>query len=134
MVLAMLLLVLAESGCATIPATLPPDDPKPLQQAGDGLWIGGIAFTPADIDMAQAVHDAVTEQWVLDLRFTPAGNAKFIAAQQCGVDYPIEISVDRTVISRPVLRERITGSQAYVSGLWRDRADVDVLVRRITGN
>lgn len=37
-------------------------------------------------------------------------------------------------MSRPVLHERITGDQARVSGLWRDRADIDALVRRITGN
>ncbi len=133
MIIAVLLAFTLPGDCKPIRQTENIDNPRPAQRAGDGLWIGGIAFTPSDIGSAQAIADELTEQWVLNLRFTPSGNAKFIEAQRCGVGYPIEISVDRKVISQPILNERIVGGQAQVSGGWRDRTEVDAVAQRITG-
>jgi preprotein translocase subunit SecD len=135
MVIAVLLALTTPAGdCKPIDPGASFDNPEPLQRAGDGLWIGGLAFTPADIGSAQAVNDTTGEQWVLDLRFTPAGRTKFIEAQRCGVGHPMEISVDRVVVSRPVLNEKIAGDQARVSANWQNRAEVEAMARRITGS
>lgn len=134
MVIAILLAFSLPGDCKPIRQTGQVDNHEPAQRAGDGLWIGGIAFAPSDIGSAEAITDQVTGQWVLELRFTPSGNARFVEAQRCGVGYPIEISMDRKVLSRPILNERILGGQAQVSGGWDDRTEVDAVARRITGS
>lgn len=133
MVIAILLAFSLPGDCKPHRQTEHIDNPEPAQRAGDGLWIGGIAFAPSDIGSVEAIADKVTEQWVLELRFTPSGNTKFVEAQRCGVGYPIEISVDRRVLSRPILNEPILGGQAQVSGGWRDRTEIDAVAQRITG-
>lgn len=89
---------------------------KPIEKSGPGLWIGGISFSAADI--AEAVHqrDALTEAWQVEVTFAPSGRAKFRKAQHCRLDRVIEISFDRKLISRPILREQILGDTVAISG------------------
>lgn len=135
MLLATLLLTASalQDGCVKTPDASLANDPAPLQPAGSGLWIGGIAFAPADIDTVMVTRDDAAEQWVLDLRFTTAGNAKFIQAQRCGVGHMMEISVDRKLVSRPYLREPIAGGRARISSNWSNRGEADALAARIAG-
>lgn len=97
---------------------LPPaqGEQRLIQRSGNGLWIGGTPFTAADIETASAETDRLTGEWMIAIGFTKAGNAKFIAAQHCGTGWPIEISVDGKLVSRPILRERIIGGKANVTG------------------
>ena len=89
----------------------------PLQAAGDGLWIGGVAFSAADIQSVEVTESsAILSQWELKLKFTTSGNAKFIDAQRCGPGSIVEISLDRKVLSQPQLIETILGGEASVSG------------------
>ena len=89
----------------------------PLQAAGDGLWIGGVAFSAADIQSVEVTESsAILSQWELKLKFTTSGNAKFIDAQRCGPGSIVEISLDRKVLSQPQLIETILGGEASVAG------------------
>ena len=92
------------------------DDAKPLERSGPGLWIGGIRFEPRDIETAVPEQSAYTDEWGIQLTFTASGKDKFGDAQRCGVGYPIEISFDGAVISRPFLREKIEGDKVQIDG------------------
>ncbi|MEP9357304.1 hypothetical protein [Sphingomonas sp. KR3-1] len=110
------------------------DDARPFQKAGKGLWIGGLAFTRADIAGTRPVESEYGIGWTLELSFTQAGNARFVQAQHCGVGRPIEISIDRHVLSRPVLNEQILGGKAVITGGWKTREEVEAVARRISGD
>lgn len=103
----------------------------PAQESGKGLWIGGIGFGAADILAATPDIDPSTGYPVLEVQFSPAGQARFLEAQRCGVGTLIEISVDREVLSRPRLAERITGDRIQISGGWTGIAEVVALSRRV---
>ena len=109
------------------------DDPRPFQKAGAGLWIGGIAFVPADIADAKAAESEYGPGWTIELVFTTAGNARFVQAQHCGVGKMIEISINRHVLSRPVLNEPILGGKAMIVGDWKTREETEAAVRQILG-
>lgn len=134
MLLATLLLIASppQNGCVGLADAPLANDPAPLQPAGSGLWIGGLPFDATDVETVSVTHDGVTHQWLIELRFTAAGNTKFIQAQRCGVGHMLEISVDRKLISRPYLREPVTGGRAQISANWSDRAEPDALAARIT--
>lgn len=128
----LLIAIQAQDGCIVYPEAPPPQSESiPLQKAGDGLWIGGIGFTAADLASAEPQTDEYSGEPVLALSFTAAGNAKFLEAQRCGVGRAIEISVDRSVLSRPVLNEPITGGKANISGGWKSRDAVQAVAARI---
>lgn len=131
MLAGLLLLVAAQDGCLTSLID-PAEQPEPMQAAGDGLWIGGIAFLSTDFTSVAAVEDDYGLSWSAQIRFSPSGNAKFIAAQRCGVGRAIEISIDRKAISRPNLNEPITGGEAQISAGWT-RAEAEAMVRRLSG-
>lgn len=109
------------------------DDPRPFQKAGHGLWIGGIEFTSADIADARAAEGQYDDGWTIELVFTAPGNARFVQAQHCGVGKVIEISIDRHVLSRPVLNEPILGGKAMIMGGWKTREEAEAVIRKITG-
>ncbi|WP_448665019.1 SecDF P1 head subdomain-containing protein [Sphingomonas sp. CJ20] len=129
--LALTLVFAAQNLPCPLAADLPRDAAMPVQEAGDGLWIGGLAFTADDVESATVVKEPISDAWAVDLVFTPAGNAKFIRAQQCGVGKPIEISIDRRVISRPVLYEPILGGKARLTGGNMGREEVEAMARQI---
>jgi hypothetical protein len=88
-----------------------------LQASGDGLWIGGIAFSPSDIGSVEVRESRVVPgQWELSVKFTAAGNARFIEAQHCGPGSIVEVSLDGKLLSQPHLAETILGGEATISG------------------
>ena len=88
-----------------------------LQASGDGLWIGGVAFTSSDVESVEVRESRyIPGQWELGLKFTAAGNARFIEAQHCGPGSIVEISLDRKLLSQPHLVETILGGEATISG------------------
>lgn len=121
------------AGDCDFPENYEIDEPRPFQKAGAGLWIGGIGFAATDIATVRASEDRYGLGWSLELGFTPAGNTKFLEAQRCGVGKPLEISIDRHVLSRPMLNERILGGKAMIAGSWKTREEVDSVIRQITG-
>jgi hypothetical protein len=132
MMLALLLLAaVPQDGCAKIPDGWSMDDPKPLQATGEGLWIGGIGFGRDDFAEAVVNESFPGGDWAIQVQFSAAGNAKFIEAQRCGVGRIVEISLDRKIISRPVLNEPVTAGMAEISGGWSNRAEAEAIAVRL---
>jgi preprotein translocase subunit SecD len=129
---ALLVIATPQQGCPKLPEDWSIDDPKPLQQTGKGLWIGGIGFLSTDIAGVEVKRDPYDVDWVIEVKFSAAGNTKFVAAQRCGIGQIVEVSLDRKVISRPALWESITGGAALISGGWRDRAEAEAIAKRLS--
>jgi len=103
---------------------------RPIDASGPGLWIGGIAFVPADLESAIESVDSLSEEWGVEVTFTPSGQAKFREAQRCGVNVAIEISVDGRLISRPILRQEILGNVVRIDGGF-DEESATAMARRL---
>lgn len=140
MLLAAAFLALGQAGgCAAMSpeareralASIEEDTDRAVQPHGDGLWIGGIAFAADDVVVADVSQDSRTDQWVVTITFSPAGNARFVAAQQCQLDHRLEISVDGRLIVRPFLNEPILGGQAVLQGGWNSREEAAAAAARI---
>ncbi len=58
-----------------------------------------------------------TGQYVVNLKFTQSGTAKFAAATQKLLNQTISIWMDDTMISSPTVNTVITGGQAYIDGM-----------------
>jgi preprotein translocase subunit SecD len=129
----LLISIATQDGCLPdAPVAQPQSESKPLQKAGNGLWIGGIGFTAADIASAEPQTEQYTGQPTLSLTFTPSGNAKFLEAQRCGENRPVEISLDGVTLSRPILRGgQITGGKAMIAGGWDSLDAVQAIATRI---
>lgn len=132
----MLALILAlatpQDGCVVLPDDYTAERyTASLQPSGEGLWIGGLAFGPDDIAAARPTTDPYSEIPALSIRFSRQGMRKFLEAQRCGIGGIIEISVDRIVISRPRLHERITGGEMSLSGSWETAEARDAVLARI---
>ncbi len=126
-----LLLAAPQEGCIRDLPSAVPENTRLLQKSGKGLWIGGIAFDPADVAETRVVQDALTEEWTIEVYFSYRGKLKFRHAQRCGIDRPIEISFDRKLVSRPWLREEIRGVVQIASG-WQRRSEVETFARRLS--
>ena len=85
-----------------------------------GLWIGEIAFSPADIASA-------TQEWgergtpIVTIILTETGRLKFSRAQQGRVGQVLEIRIDGEVVSSPMLMEVIPGNRISISGAFTAR-------------
>ncbi len=129
----LLMLATPQDGCVSFPARLTSaTEARPWQKSGAGLWIGGLAFAPADIASAEASRDPMTDEWVLVIRFTSDGNKKFLEAQRCGLNRIMEITLDRKVLARPILMGPINGGAATIAGGFRE-AEVREIADRIAG-
>jgi preprotein translocase subunit SecD len=92
------------------------DSPALVEPAGPGLWIAGTAFAAEDIASATALESELTGNWELNIVFSPAATERFAVITQCRINRIVEVSIDRVVISRPVVMEQIRGGQARISG------------------
>jgi hypothetical protein len=94
---AALLAAAQDSPCPPDPFANPDsyESAGPVEPSGPGLWIGGVAFLPTDIDSAAAIQDSLTEAWAIEITLTPSGKAKFDRLQRCRIGLAIEISLDR---------------------------------------
>lgn len=105
------------------------DYSKPIEATGPGLWIGGIAFAPADIASASVGQDEQTQQWEVEIVFASSGKAKFDELQRCRLYQPMEMSFDGTVMSRPVLNEQIMGNEMAISGSFTQQEVTDLVAK-----
>jgi preprotein translocase subunit SecD len=83
---------------------------------GKGLWIGGIAFSTADIASAKVARNQYTDEPVIDLQLTPSGRIKFARAQACRLNRTISIWLDKELISKPLLVDNIGGVGVIIAG------------------
>ena len=94
------------------------------------LRIGGVRFRPNDIVGASHEIDFSGEPIVI-LTLTPSGRTKFRRAQRDRLGQALEIRVDGALVSSPVLREPIVGSQVQISG-GLDRQEAERLAARLS--
>ena len=69
-----------------------------------------------DIKTAQAGYDAMTQEYLVSLEFTPAGSEKFAKATAELKGQSISIYLDDVLISDPKVDEAITGGRATITG------------------
>ena len=89
---------------------------------GKGLWIGGIAFAAEDIASAKAIRDRYTNEPIVDISFTPSGQAKFARAQACRLYRKISVWLDDALISQATLPGPILGSGFILQGSFTDES------------
>ncbi len=87
-----------------------------ILKSGPGLWIGGQAFSSADIATAEAAFGEYDNQPVIRLVFSGSGRTKFVAVQQGRVGKELPIFVDGQMLSCPMLLEMILGDEVQISG------------------
>lgn len=108
------------------------NDGRTHELSGKGLWIGGTFFGADDIASATPeLGRFAPDDWIVTLRFTEAGNAKFIAAQHCRLGRQIEISFDGHVIAEPVLNSYIRDGRADIYSGTSSRADASAMAAAI---
>jgi preprotein translocase subunit SecD len=131
MILLLALLLAGQAAPPPCPADASPDEKSAQHERhGNGLWIGGIAFVPADLAAVVARSDKYSGEPTILITFTDGGRAKFAAAQACRLGHPIEIWIDGDLVSRPYLEEQIDGPQIEVHGSW-NAASASAFVERI---
>jgi preprotein translocase subunit SecD len=73
-------------------------------------------LTGADLKSAQVVFDQTSGKPVVGLEFTNEGAEKFADITERNIGKPLPIILDNTVISAPVVQDRITGGSAQITG------------------
>lgn len=91
------------------------DSPKLFEPSGSGLWIAGTAFAAEDLQSAAAA-ESVYGGWELKIAFSPSATIRFAEISRCRLNRFFEISVDRVLVSRPIIMEPILGGKALISG------------------
>lgn len=128
--MAMNFLALVLLATAGQPADGQASAPPPAERSRPGLWIGDMAFAPADIAGAAQDYDGDTGVPIVLVSFTESGQAKFGQAQQGRLYQPLEISIDGEVVSSPILTEIISGNRVTISGQFTVE-EAAALARRI---
>ncbi len=73
-------------------------------------------LTGADLEDANVQFDQKTSKPVVAIRFSDAGAKKFEDLTAKNVGKPLPIILDKTVISAPVVQDRISGGSAIITG------------------
>ncbi len=73
-------------------------------------------LTGADLKRANVVFDRTTGKPAVGLEFTPDGSLKFEKLTEKNVGKVVPILLDNEVVSAPLVREKISGGQAQITG------------------
>ncbi len=73
-------------------------------------------LTGADLKKASVVFDKTTGKPAVSLEFTPAGALKFEKLTEKNVGKALPILLDNEIISAPLVKEKISGGQAQITG------------------
>jgi preprotein translocase subunit SecD len=85
-----------------------------------------------DVARAELAFDQRTGEPLVSFRFTPESARRFAEFTQRNVGHVAEMRVDGKVLSRPVIREPITGGNGQISGHLSAQEAQD-LAARLTG-
>ena len=103
----------AEAKAALDPAvTVGRDD------TGRAYLLGELYVTGKDLADARLAYDQFGKAAV-SIKFNKEGSEQFAKATEMNVDKQIAIVLDGIVVSAPVVRERISGGEAQISGSFR---------------
>jgi preprotein translocase subunit SecD len=132
---AILTMLVALTGCATTPSARPrvalefrpgSETPGPgltemtVVGSGQRVYLSkeSVLSNP-DVESARAVAGPGGPQ--IEIVFTRAGAKRFSRATEKGIMKPLGILVDGQLISAPIVREKIIGRKAVISGRFSDR-------------
>ncbi len=73
-------------------------------------------LTGADLKEAKVIFDEQTGKPLVSLEFTKEGGEKFAKITERNIDKPLPIFLDANQISAPIVREKIEGGKAVISG------------------
>ncbi len=73
-------------------------------------------LTGADLKSADVVFDGETGKPAISIQFTPEGGEKFAKITERNVQKSLPIILDDTILSAPIVQEKITGASAQISG------------------
>jgi preprotein translocase subunit SecD len=73
-------------------------------------------LTGADLASASVVFDKTSGKPAVGIEFTKEGAAKFAALTEKNVGKPLAIILDGTVVSAPIVQEKIVGGSAQITG------------------
>ena len=126
----LLLLLVVLTGCSTVPAGGPavrlelrPGSLTPGPGLHEATILGSsqkvylsdqVLISNGDVAAAKVEMGAYGPEILL--RFTRDGTARFSAATEQCLNQPIGILVDGQVYSAPIVREKITGGRAMITG------------------
>jgi preprotein translocase subunit SecD len=108
-------------------ATHNPCDTIAATKSGSLLSIAGVVFKPSDFVSATEGEEPYRQERALTLRFSKAGNKKFIRLQQGKVGKNIPMCLGKSLVTDPILNEIVLGGEVQLNG----NID-DILVRRIS--
>lgn len=93
-----------------------------------------VVISNADVESARPVSGlkSAGDSYQIEIEFTPSGKAKFADITARCMMKPIGIFVENTLICAPVIRERITGGRAIISGRFT-REEAERIAKGITG-
>jgi preprotein translocase subunit SecD len=97
---------------------------------GRTYLLGEVYVSGQNLVDARVTYDELRKPAV-SLRFNSAGASAFEAATAANIDKQIAIVLDNVVISAPVVRTRISGGEAQISGNFtsREAANLAVMLR-----
>ncbi|MDR1481491.1 MAG: protein translocase subunit SecD [Synergistaceae bacterium] len=98
--------------------------------SGETYLLGEVYVSGQDLIDARVTYDELQKPAV-SLRFNSNGASAFEAATGANIDKQIAIVLDNVVISAPVVRSRISGGEAQISGNFssREAANLAVMLR-----
>jgi preprotein translocase subunit SecD len=88
---------------------------RTIKGSDQKIWIAGQAILAND-DVASARASTTPYGAQVELAFTRDGARRFAVATEQNLMKPIAILVDGEVLSAPIVREKITGGRAIISG------------------
>jgi len=121
---------IGEAACPRADVTASPDEPLTAceKKGGDHYTysLDTVAVPGTDVTDADAVYDDRIQQgWLVRLRFTAAGSARFAdvtgrLAQQQSPANQFAIVLDGAVLSAPSVNQAITGGEAEIYGTFTE--------------
>ena len=85
-------------------------------QSGQIVGFKSTGLTGRDLKKATVQFDPQTGKPVVALKFNPQGAKKFADLTAKNINKPIAIFLDNSLISAPIVQQKITGGEAVISG------------------
>jgi hypothetical protein len=133
--IATLMLMVTLAGCTTMPSAKPgvtlqfrPGSQTPATGLTEMTVVGSdqkvylsneVVLSNADVKSARVVTGPSGPQ--IDIIFTQPGTERFTRATANNIMRPLGILVDGQLISAPIVREKITGGRAVMSGPFSEQ-------------
>ena len=79
------------------------------------------AMTASSVKSASVQKDRISERSVISVQFTEAASKQFADLTAANIDQRLAIIVNGKVVTAPVVRTKITGGKAEISGNFNEQ-------------